>query len=351
MSDIIVGPTIPQYTRPEMLRAASKRGFRAEERLFDDWCDRGLLDNPPRAAGLGRGKGSMPRKWSERQLELWLCLLDLRQRRKVGHLQPLYAIPVYSWLYWGDAGDVPLRQVRRALVSWTRDVTMPRSAEQTRRDVTMLVRKGRSAKAKGDHTDIVSGVTDLLTSGRLYTDDSAHEELSYWFKRMIDPADKGEYRGHSSAPLTPDAATALITARFDAIKHLGNTPDWAWEWARAMILFAAMDYQANSATYLAKPAWQQLYGTETVQDLVNSACTDLLTVLGLSRISGWETTTANRLPTVLHPTLWRQGRLTISISTRFMGSHLILPYDMQATALTLEVEVAVQEKSQPVEGH
>ena len=91
---------VAKYDKKDLLLAAKEGGFDITARMIDDWVSIGLLDRPIKK-GLGRGKGLLA-TWSENQRELLLTLL--RKRREIKKLlTPLFHIPVWIWLEYGDA--------------------------------------------------------------------------------------------------------------------------------------------------------------------------------------------------------------------------------------------------------
>lgn len=104
------------YNKADLIEEARRRHFRANEELIDDWIAKGLLGE----AGYRKrpGHGSIAR-WSEAQLQLFLTLLEHRQREqgKV-RIGILCNVPVWKWLYWGELGGVALPQVRQAMRTW-----------------------------------------------------------------------------------------------------------------------------------------------------------------------------------------------------------------------------------------
>src|SRR5438105_2556965 len=103
-----------QFTAADLLSAAGANGLQASKRLITDWVSLGLLDQPLRR-GLGRGKGSVA-VWPQKQAELFVDLLILRQRQGVRRVDFLANVPVAGWLW--QQPDTPLRQTRRALGTW-----------------------------------------------------------------------------------------------------------------------------------------------------------------------------------------------------------------------------------------
>src|SRR5260370_18468065 len=91
-------------------------GYEIPIRLIRDWTQAGLLDRP-RKRPAGRGRGSSQALYPANQRKLLLTLLS---KRPGNGISSLARIPVGIWMYWGD-DYVPLRQARRAMLTWIGD--------------------------------------------------------------------------------------------------------------------------------------------------------------------------------------------------------------------------------------
>src|SRR5258706_6637662 len=107
------------YTREEMLAQATSAGYKVSARLIDDWVQAGLLGNAGNRDWPGRthGSGSTAR-WSQYQHNLFLSLLQQRQKQHNRENGPLCNIPAWLWVYWGDLGGISLKQIQRAMRTW-----------------------------------------------------------------------------------------------------------------------------------------------------------------------------------------------------------------------------------------
>ena len=98
--------------RREFLASVRAEGYKMTDRMLTDWIQRGLVAQPAISSD-GHGVDS---EYPPDQLQLTLQLLDKHQP---GHgLDGLYNLPVGVWLYWHNAGIVPLSQTKRALGEW-----------------------------------------------------------------------------------------------------------------------------------------------------------------------------------------------------------------------------------------
>lgn len=107
---------VVEYTKSDLVKALQALGYtKISERLVTDWISMGLLGEGRR---LGRGKGGgrgAKFVWSDEQFALFRTIVE--QRPRVKSVVVLTAIPVETWLYWGERW-VELPQVKRALTTW-----------------------------------------------------------------------------------------------------------------------------------------------------------------------------------------------------------------------------------------
>ena len=103
-------------TIDHLIADAAEHGHQVIARLVRDWSERGLLDYPTRRPA-GKGHGSKQALYTANQRMLFLALLD---KRADNGIRSLARMPVWLWMYWGD-DYVPLRQARRAFMTWLGD--------------------------------------------------------------------------------------------------------------------------------------------------------------------------------------------------------------------------------------
>src|SRR5262245_41839696 len=165
-------------TIDELVADAQAIGFPATSRLITDWVSLGLLDHPKRRS-KGQGRGQEKGIWPPNQRRLFGELV--RQRPALKQITPLFNLPVYLWLVWGD-GYVPLSQARRALSSWA-GAANPRPWRQ-------CVITAKQVLAELDHPDAQPGDRKALIDGVAavgYTGTLNQEALLAAAERVADP--------------------------------------------------------------------------------------------------------------------------------------------------------------------
>jgi len=261
------------YDRRQLVEEAQKAGFEFNDRLLVDWADRGLLDRPPRP-GQGRGKGRSPAVWPEEQLQLLLLLL--RKRRTVPRTGTLANIPVAVWLYWGDR-HVPTRQVQRAMATWAEQHRKARSwnaAEQAARSILDdFTRPGTSRRDRRRAFEVLRA----LSGGDTYD----RQKLLDALRPLVTPKAEAAPANPAAVDL-PEAYLTLVEARLLAIHQIDKFTEKEYRAARAT-------HHANLAAYLRAqpslaldPQFGHLFDQPDLEQLVNRACLDLLTHLGLN---------------------------------------------------------------------
>jgi hypothetical protein len=266
----------------ELLAAARTRGFDPSERLLKDWVERGLLDQALRR-GRGRGKG-IERTWSENQKELWLLLLSKRDEAK--RIASLCNIPVLLWL---DSGDdyVPLRQARRALLTWvgTGVVSWRRATATAEQLVSQFAHQDARPAAR---KRLVEELAKIAYGGVFRRD-----RVLDFFRRAYDPTGLDRNVGPKWMNFNAESFVLITEVRLHAVKALqaGTASDQAFEWARAEYRVSRAEYDRLEPTLATDPEASRLFLTErpsglmvpsTLQQRFNTACLDLLTLLGFS---------------------------------------------------------------------
>jgi hypothetical protein len=207
------------YTIEDLVSSASARGHDAGTRLVTDWVRRGLLDHPQKRP-LGHARGSLPALYTPQQRDLFLALLDKR-RDGATHIKSLARVPIWLWLYYGDAW-VPTRQVTRTLKTWLGDYTVSRQK---------AVRNATETMKQFDHPDATPAarrrlhlaLTDVALSRRI-VDRPALERA---VRDVFEPATVfGAVRrgaGPSTMPLTADAIVPYIEARLASARAISSS--------------------------------------------------------------------------------------------------------------------------------
>ena len=260
-------------TAREMVDTARAEGFAASPRLLRDWVQRGLLA-PPNRVSLGRARGSSA-TWPYDQARLFVSFLG--HHRPGTRLTPLYNLPVWIWLRFGEE-YVPTIQLRRALTSWGRDVTHEPFGPAERSAARVARRLSRKNSKRAVRKRLRQLLADLAAGepvGRL--------DLLSAARDVMDPEGLGLARGPLGAQLTPEAYIDLVYARLAAISAVRSMGGSEFEEVRRLYAAARAGYAAAQPGYARDPDLGSLYESPTIETEINSACADLVTVIGLWR--------------------------------------------------------------------
>jgi hypothetical protein len=266
-------------TVDDLVADAAEAGYQITVRLVRDWTQIGLLDQP-RKRPAGRGHGSSQALYSENQRKLLLTLLS---KRPGNGISSLARIPVGIWMYWGDE-YVPLRQARRAMLTWIGDprVSLRRASETAR---TILGQLDNPAATPAARRHLRKVLTDIGYTGQLDAD-----QLERAVFDVFEPDSRQIRRavGHPAAPLMVDSVIGVTKARLAAVQRLqdGRVTDEAFYQARHAHLMAYAEYAVNQPTFArsARPQHPDMYEPVTAEKALNDCCTHLLTAIGLEAI-------------------------------------------------------------------
>jgi DNA-binding transcriptional MerR regulator len=313
-----------RYTKQDLIREARAAQYHITGRMLDDWVEKGLLDQPNKQ-GLARG-GSFA-WWSQHQRDLLLTLLDQHRRKGVRSISVLCNIPVHVWLYWGEDWGVPLRQVKRALSTWSEGNRVAHSYPAARRAAATLVRATASRHARGGRRKekAITRLTELQLSEQYLQRDDVAEEIYEILDDVIDPYRLGEAKGPKQTPLAAGVVSGPIRARILALKYLGEIPDGLWDWARAVLLLGIVDYGQKQSELASNAEAGHLFEPLEMSKAINNACSDLLTVLGMSQLTirlGWP---ASSFGPGLQPALWLAGGMMARVKGYQTLSPVLLP--------------------------
>lgn len=260
-----------------MVRSAKSRGYRtASKRLLADWVSLGLLDKAS-DRGLGKGKGKRY-AWPQAQHDLFITLLGHRQRAPATSRATLTNFPAAVWLIWGDA-YVPIRQVRRALRTWVgrHGATSWKQSQATAHEV--LDQLDHPNASDQDRSALTQAITRAGYQGRI---DAA--ELRPLVRRVFDPNQTGMTRGPLGLMKADDYIDTVV-ARTTALGYLDDAPDTAYEQAREIYRRAGPLAQRAPPIPIAGQliSARSLGAQPTVsfEAVVNRACLDLITLLGV----------------------------------------------------------------------
>lgn len=267
-------------TVDDLLNDARSGGYHATRRLISDWVSLGLLDYPKRR-GRGRGAGAAKALYTGQQRQLFLSLLA--KRSEVRHIKPLAQIPVFIWMYWGE-DYVPLRQARRAFMTWLGDVRD--SKDGARRSARALLGQlDHPGATETARRTLVNVMAEIAYTGHLDV-----PVLRQAVTAVFEPDGKPRALGHPTAPLDVNAVVTLLEARLAAVRelHEGRVSDEQLVQARdAHRLHMAEYVQSQPDLAASSDSTPTLYKPVTQQATFDSCGRDLLTVLGLQIISGY----------------------------------------------------------------
>lgn len=164
------------------------------------------------------------------------------------------------------------RQVRRALATWSKAARDPSwsGAQQAARDVAAKVTLPGSRRAvqRRFRSEIELQLWTGFDAGRLR--DAARDSIE---------GGAGP-RGPMGAQLDADRYTFLVRARILAIENLDAATDADFEAVRVAYRATKAQYARERPGLAADPEIGHLFAPTTVEDEVNSACVDLVTLLG-----------------------------------------------------------------------
>ncbi|MGX5183067.1 hypothetical protein ACWKT5_09635 [Streptomyces avermitilis] len=280
-------------TIDQLVHDAAGQGSAVTTRLIRDWTEKGLLDYPQHRPA-GKGHGSHPALYNEKQRHLLLTLLHHR-KQGVG-IRTLAQIPVGLWIYWGDE-FVPLRQVRVAMATWIGDprVSLRRARQIAQEILTQLDHQAATPAARKTLLDMLA---NAAYTGRI---DLASLESAV--RAVFEPGFGSLHRvvGHLSAPLTVDSQVGIIDARLRAGAKLvaGEFSDVDFRSARHGHLLGYAQYMRDQPVLAAQaPADHPgMYEPVTFESTLNQSCEHLLTMLGLGMVYPERVAEFARLPT------------------------------------------------------
>ncbi len=233
------------HTRDDLLAIARSRGFNPSARLITDWIDVGLIDRPTKR-GLGRGRGTIA-TWPDTQLQLFLLVLEKRDAG-AKRVATLCNIPVGIWLYWGDT-YAPLRQVRRALSTWSKANTGGRwASERAAKDAAReLVDQLADQSATDEDREHVINTIGAL-GYRVATGHPINREpLVTALNRILPPSD-------AKTPPLGEMYADLLHARITAMSRLDEATDELYQFARAQLRIGNHEYAAMQPRLAADPS-------------------------------------------------------------------------------------------------
>ncbi|MCL5265980.1 MAG: hypothetical protein M1343_12470 [Chloroflexi bacterium] len=239
---------------------------------------------------------------------MFLTLLSKRQ--ETTSIVPLLNIPVWSWLVWGDH-YASLRQVRRALRTWSKAARTMSAKDSTRSARQAVKMFGSHESLPEDKSDLCRILGEMFYSGKPDV-----EELLPALTRVIDPFEKGEARGPIGAQFTPEligewfnnvylAATCLREP-----KRYGEIPDYLFHWARFAYLQGQLSYGLEQPQLSQDREFGRFFPVLELNDMVMHSCEHLLNFLGIGR----NLLKRERDEDMEHPFVWRDRNLETQIT-------------------------------------
>jgi hypothetical protein len=263
-------------TIDDMVADAATSGYKITARLIRDWTEQGLLDYPQRRSA-GKGHGSAPALYPASQRNLLMTLL---QKRPDNNIRSLARIPVGIWMYWGD-DYVPIRQARRALMTWVGDAraSKQRARETARAILGQIDSPEATPRARRELLDVLTQASYI---GRIDFD-----RVEQAIRAVFEPDYSKQIRkaiGHPSAPFMTDSMVDVTKARLTAVTALAadRVTDEALIQARDAHVFAYAEWVARQPFLaFASPPGAQLYAPVTADDTLSNCCGYLLSAIGL----------------------------------------------------------------------
>ncbi len=287
-------------TIEDLLADARALGFPATKRLVHDWISLGLIDHPTRRS-KGRAGGSDKALFSAAQRNLFRLLVQ--KRPEVKTIAAMCGAPVALWLWWGDE-YATTSQVQRALQTWAGGVSKVswQSARREARQATdFLDDLGASRDERQRLVDLLARVA---YSGKL----SDEGELAEAVGEVFDPARSGRTFGSGLATATANSLVTLIAGRLAGMERIRKRASFhELERARAVYRDTRMQWakeRAELAMHVLRPKDEALFAPETLQDLFDGVCSQLMLIIGLlaraptEMESGSQTTAPGAAPTV-----------------------------------------------------
>jgi hypothetical protein len=253
-----------------MVEEARRAGYQVSERLVTDWASLGLLEHPERQRGT-QGKRGALYLWSDNQRDLFLALLH--HRPSMNHVGALAAIPVSTWLLWGEPW-VELPQIRRAISTWTgghlRASSEEKATASARAVVNSLARPGST------RTQRMGLREELFWAG--LEGEFHRDRVAPLITAVIDPTGAGTGFGPSQASGEEIADYYYFLTR--ATVGIDNLSDGQFTEARARYREYLLNYLRDWAFLRSSTEYGATFVEPTIELMVNTSCRDLLGFLG-----------------------------------------------------------------------
>ncbi len=270
-----VSTAVTEYNRSQFLRALGDRGFNRTGRWHEEWIELGLLAPGGRRTSA---RGHLSYVWPHSQLELACALLPHVQKGVV--LGSLTNIVVLIWLWYGDE-FIPFQQVPRSLKTWRLAESRP-AEKHVRAAAREFVTKIAHPKGTGRRA-LVNKLIDATYQGG-----ARIESVRELFDNVFDPDGRGRPRGPKGAELTTDLYMKMVRLRSLALVALPTFSEMEFHKARTLYLHSRLEYAQAQPQFAKDSDLGRAYELPDLNDLVNSACSDLLTCVAMVRGLGRE---------------------------------------------------------------
>ena len=266
---------LPEFTADQLVARARAGGLAASPRLVRAWTELGLLAEPLVRNLEGR-RGRQPGVRSRHQADLFMTLLRARQRQPEVSNAALANVPVWLWLFYGD-DHVPTRQAERALRTWAAQARRPaweRALDAARSIVRRLAHPRARRAGRGRFRDAVARAQMGEAVSR--------ESIAVEVRDALDPDHTGLPRGPLGAELTPQRFAFhghAATLGADAAAS-GELSDERLEAARVEYRRTRILYEEERGEFARDPELGHMHEEPTLEDLVNSACKDVVLLIG-----------------------------------------------------------------------
>jgi hypothetical protein len=289
MSGLYVDPSIPRYTRGELVREMNER-FGFSDGAFRKYQQLGLVAAPHADHRWAEGRpGSELGLWSDHDRHMLMAVLDLRKRQRQERegqleLSGLGNFVVWSWAYFD--GYVRIDQVRRAARTWVApQLGGQQGKARSRSRMSQLGRQVVDRVAAPntrlrDRKSMAQKLSDKLWANDLQGLLGLADDL----KMIIDPDGTGRRVGIGE--YSADAATqikGLYMKHLGAQAVLAATPaltDDDWLKARRLMQESWAGYRVDQPELAAMSGDQPLFTEPTISYQLSESTSTLLFSLG-----------------------------------------------------------------------
>jgi hypothetical protein len=269
------------YSKEELFVAIHAQRLALDEAQFEDWQKKGIV---PLGRRIGRGrKKGVAGVWSEAQVALVRKVCELRQQQGVRSVVAQCNVPVWAWLYLGEASGVDLMQVKRVMWTWVQRQTVlsKKEAKERARELVEIVGNDMAPGQRQARRAITSFLYACQEEGVGQKLEDALWDV-YTEERQAN--------GPDDIALTPQLLRLYEQSRrfgLDILMQKNILPDQRWWWARHIQLQAVTGYAEQQQQYKQETAGTVVAGLFSIDlagTLVASACEDVVLALGMEEL-------------------------------------------------------------------